>query len=667
MTGQRLNTIYLTEQEVERIRNTVKEKVKKCSELEGRAREPRDKQSSIGQAKNASLMADMGGAQEDALPALGVGSFYPPSTFTLHDLQPMKLTELQMNTHYRGRRLTVKRISPVVTLTARSWTIVQDENDEEVERLELCLHSLRYGEDVLESGSVFVIKEPYFTLGDDGEATLLINHPSDLVICEEESASIKSASIKSASIKSASLASKETNGGSKDAATVENAAKTLKTQGNAALKEGDLPLALAKYTVALKIASQDVPDIDSTLAQDISRNRAYVNLLLNRLDGAKMDAKASIIDKEDERSKELDAKAYLRAGNAAYSQGKYNEAKSFCDEQQKLAPGSKDASISLRRIEKRLREQEKGLYNFKNIQTALSRNSPNADAASFTRNTLVKDSPGKGRGLFAACDIPAGDLVMCEKAFCVVWGHQREALTAITYDLRDDRIRISPVGLSRAVVQKLLNNPSEIEKVMNLFGDYSGDGKDVFQTEDGPVVDTFRVHDIVSRNAFGAGNQYGEEDAKRASTGLWVRAAYANHSCFPNVKKECMGDLMLLRATQAIKAGTELFHSYDESSDYDTRQAALMATWGFECNCGLCQVQKSEDPAVRKKRAKLASDADAFVERSRWVDAKRLTISKAKALAKAIDDTYDSQKYDGLPRVAAENIQKWLALAAPRR
>jgi len=40
------------------------------------------------------------------------------------------------------------------------------------------------------------------------------------------------------------------------------------------------------------------------------------------------------------------------------------------------------------------------------------------------------------------------------------------------------------------------------------------------------VVDVFRVHDIVSRNAFGPGSQFGEESVSKASTGLWIWAAY---------------------------------------------------------------------------------------------------------------------------------------------
>ncbi|EON63747.1 hypothetical protein W97_02975 [Coniosporium apollinis CBS 100218] len=648
------NTVFLTEQEAERIRNTAKDRLKKCSELVGHTRGTRDSKTAITQAFGASLMADMDMTQTKGqggtLPALAVGQPYPPCTLSLQDLQPIKLAQLQMDTHHRGRQLTVKRASPVVTLAARSWTMVQDEEGDDTERLEVCLHKSRHGEDVLESASSFFVKEPYFTLTDQCEATLRIDHPSDLIVCRD--------AIANHSLISASDA---------DTAAAEQLARTCKDKGNAALKQHDLTLAHAKYTEGLKVARQDVVlNTNPDLARDISRNRAHVNLLLNRLEEANSDAKASLTGREDQRSKDLDSKACFRAGCAAYVLGEYREAKAFFEEQQKLTPGDKDAIINLRKIEARLREQETGIYNWKKIRAGLSRAHPRVDAASFIGDIKVGDSPGRGRGMFATRNIPVGEIVMCDKAFSVVWGHESEALTAMTYDVRDDRIRVSPLGLSKLTVQKLLSNASWIQRVMDLYGDYQGDGKNVSRTKDGLVVDTFRVYDIVSRNAFSPGSQYGEESARNASTGLWIRAAYINHSCIANLGREFVGDVMVLRATQPITAGEEIFISYDESSDYDARKTALMTTWGFECNCALCAAERADNPAVRKKRWELANEVDVFVQREYWANAKRLTIAKARRLARAIDDMYDSERYKDVPRVAVRRIQEWLTKASPR-
>lgn len=653
--------ILLTEEEVERIRATSQARLKKCSELSGKARETRDVKAAISEATGASLMADMaGGTSENvtrgSLPVVVVGQPYPPCPVPLKDLEPMKLADLTMETHHHGRRLAVKRASPVVTLTARSWTMVQDQDGDEIERLEMCVHTSRDDEDVLESTKDFVIKEPFFTLTDQGEATIRIDHPSDLVAFEDESALTRATS---------------NDGGkdqSDDAETAENLARAGKTKGNAALKRKDLPQARTDYTRALKYGRQDVvakthPD----LSRDIARNRAYVNLRLDRFDEAILDSKTALVGEQDQRSKDLDGKAYYYAGCAAYSLGEYQEAKTYFEQLEKLTPGDEDAKAYLKRIRMRLREQEEGTYDMKRIRASVSRGRPRVDAATFTCKTKVKDSPVSGHGLFAAVDIPAGEVVGCEKAFCVVWTHEKDASTAMTHDIRDDKIRASPLGLTRSIVRKLANNPSQIKKVMEMYGDYQGSGTDVASTEEEPIVDVFRIQDIVSRNAFGPGNQFDAEEGDQTSAGLWIWAAIANHSCAANVIREHVGDLLLFRAARSIAAGEEIFGSYTELTGFDARQAALMDTWGFECKCALCSVEKGDDPAVRRKRKELAKEADVFVQREHWANAKRLTIVKAQRLLKALDATYDGEKYKGLPRIATRGIRDWLAKASPRR
>ncbi|XDG02703.1 hypothetical protein ABKA04_002318 [Annulohypoxylon sp. FPYF3050] len=656
------NTVFMTEKETYRIRNVAKERLKKCSELEGNAREPRDFKADIKKATSASLLADMGAPDIDLaqtkgkgaqLPILAVGKPYPPCTTLLRNLRPMKLSELRMDTHHRGRRLNVNRASPVVTLTTRSWTMVQDEGDE-IERLDLYLHNLRYSEDILESSSSFVIKEPYFTLTDQGEATIRVDHPSDLIIR-----------------KTMTNRNLDWPDEAKDrvghAATADMMARTCKDKGNVALRERNPPLAHAMYTEGIELSRQEkASKTNFDLVRDIYRNRAHVNLLLGRLDEAKLDAKASLIRKGDQISKDLDSKAYFRAGCAAYGLGEYQEAKSLFEEQCRLMPANKSAIAYLKKIEERLRERDTGRYKLIETKAALAMSHPRVDVADYIVNTIIRESPGRGRGLFATKDIATGELVMCEKAFCVVWGHEREALSAVTYDSRDDRIRISPVGLTKSIVQKLLGNISQAEKVMSLWGDYQGDSSEVPEAEDGPLVDTFRVHDIVSRNAFGLGNKF-EEGARNASTGLWVRAAYINHSCVANVEKEYVGDMMILRASQPLKSGQEIFHRYDESSDYETRQRSLMTTWGFHCTCALCIVEETDDSTLRKRRLELTIEADRLIAREHWAHAKKLAVARAKRIMQAIEDTYQEEKYRGLPHLATRRIQEWVDLAGARR
>lgn len=546
----------------------------------------------------------------ESLPVLTVGKPYPPCTVPTSDLRVIKLADLRLEMHHRGCKLMLKRaagvrgkgVSAVVQLAARSWTLVQGvDGEEDVERLEVCLHTHEHGRDILEcsGGKTLVVREPYFTVTEQGEATLRVDHPSDLEWLDEEKESL----------------GKMPEIGLDDEETAVQEGQRCKERGNNALAARDPALAYTHYTRGLSKLTQrqakGSSDSNSArmeaITRDLHRNRAHTNLLLNHLDTAKSDAICSLIgatSTPDLESVSLDSKAYYRAGCAAYNLFEYEEARDFFSRRQQLTPEVGDAAI--RKTEQRIRERDIGTYDWPKVRaaTALSR-CREVDASSFVGRTRVEDSPRRGRGLFAACDIPRGGLVLCEKAFCVAWGDGKASATAVTYDVRDGRIRVSPVGLVRAVVQKLRGTPSYVERVMELYGDYRGiedvpDHEEVHPDDNSSVVDVFRVHDIVSRNAFGlgpsprnAGKPEAEVDGVGISTGLWVRAARINHSCVPNTEKEFVGDMMLVRAKRPISAGEEILHSYvDETSTYKARKEALMTTWGFECGCGLCERQK---------------------------------------------------------------------------
>lgn len=608
------STVYFTPQEIQRIRTTVSSTIQHASQLKGTPRQPRDAPSSLREATGASLMADMAvwsrnHSEGETLPVLTVGQPYPPCITPTSELHIMKLADLRMETHHRGSKLIVKRaagvrgkgLSSVVQLAARSWTIVQDvEVEGEVERLEVCLHTHQHGKDVLEysGGKKLVVREPYFTITEKGEATLRVDHPSDLEWLDDE----------------------EVPPGQKledrkdDTKTAVHEARRCKERGNSALAARDPSLSYAHYTRGLlQLGRHQAGDSTKSstvelkaITRDLHRNRAHTNLLLNHLDVARSDALASLAgaSTQNPESQTLDSKAYYRAGCASYNLCEYEEARDFFSKRQYLTPEVGDAAI--RKTDQRIRERDNGAYDWPKMRAAAALSQTREiDAASCVNRTRVGGSPGQGRGLFAACDIPAGGLVLCEKAFCMAWGDGRASATAVTYDVRDERIRVSPVGLVRAVAEKLSGTPSYAERVMELYGDYRGKDVSPHKAQAGnniPAVDVFRIHDIVSRNAFGLGpatrvpaKLEADADGKRIniSTGLWVCAARINHSCVPNTEKEFIGDMMLIRAKRPIAAGEELLHSYvDETSSYRTRRDALMTTWGFECGCDLCGRQK---------------------------------------------------------------------------
>ncbi|KAF4996939.1 hypothetical protein FDECE_12262 [Fusarium decemcellulare] len=651
------NTLFMTPEESERIRTTVQDQMRKRKEQTGQPRESIDPRSLIEQATSVSLMQDLSSAafglgapkkSKETMVAYAIGCPYLPCTAKIQDLEPMKLSELRMERHHRGRMLSLLRVSPVAQLEASSWAVVQGESPDDVERIEIFMHTSKHGRDILEMGSEFLVKEPYYTLNSQGERTIRVDHPSDLVVV-------------SLSEDPESWRRRNQNGVN----GVDKPPETCKEMGNAALQKKDFARAHTYYTQGLRSISKD--GTNTTLTQDLYRNRSHVNLVLQRYDEAKADALASLTRGKDDEEKSLDAKAYYRAGLAAYALGDYLDAKGHFEQQATLSPDNQYAKLNLRRINARLQEKITGDYNMAKVVSSLPKNNGRPDVASFDGPTEVKSSPGAGRGLFATRDIKPNEIVLCERSFCLAWSYESEAFSSLTCDVRDDAaIRVFPAGLHKAVVQKLLNNPSQAEKVLDLFGDYEGLGKKLIGQDGTPIIDSFQIHDIIQRNAYGPGQQTEDEDVSNASTGLWIRAAYVNHSCAANAKKDFVGDLLILRATTHIAKGEEITQSYDESSDYDVRTQNIQRTWGFKCQCKLCVAEEADGPEVRRRRRELEENVKAFVERENPSGASKIMVNKAKRIRQALNGAYDEKRFKGLPRRALLGIDHWLQVANNR-
>ncbi|KAM0342585.1 hypothetical protein ACHAPU_009440 [Fusarium lateritium] len=628
------STLFMSPEESERVSRTVQDRIQQLEQQRGEPRHHTNSKDLIEQAVSASLMQDLSFAalgfgapkNKETMTAYGIGKPYPPCKASLEDLRPMRLSELRMETHHRGLFLSLRRVSPVVILEASSWLVVQGASSQDAERLELFLHKSQYGSDILDMASELIVKEPYFILNNQGEQTIRVDHPSDLIvteISENPEAWRKLESWPADELISAELYKEKGN--------------------NALLKKKNLSQA--------------------TLRKDLHRNRAHVNLELQRFDEAKSDATSSITNGDSDELGRLDAKAYSRAGLAAYAQGEFLEARRFFEQQESLQPGERLPKAYIQKISVRLGEKTNGVYNMKNVVSSLSKTGGRPDVASCDGPTAIKNSPVAGRGLFATRDIQPNEIIICEKAFCVAWSHESGTFSAFVCDIREDTaMKVYPTGLHKAVVRKLVNNPSQVENVLNLYGDYEGIGNKSLEVDGLPIIDTFQIHDIIQRNAFGPGQQTEDEDISNASTGLWIRASYINHSCIPNSKKDFIGDLLIFRATRRITAGEEITHSYDESSDYGIRKAMIRKTWNFECRCQLCTVEEAEGEVIRKRRLEVEDKANDFAERNIPVGASGIVVRKAKTPGGGNSNrkSYCLLHLDALPSDAKEARKDYL-------
>ena len=92
------------------------------------------------------------------------------------------------------------------------------------------------------------------------------------------------------------------------------------------------------------------------------------------------------------------------------------------------------------------------------------------DHASSTCNTVVRDTAGRGRGLFATRDIKAGELVLCEKAFCVAFETDEKTNRSVVLNFNLDSISIgSHATLVVRLVQKMLYNPLQAASFLQLY------------------------------------------------------------------------------------------------------------------------------------------------------------------------------------------------------
>jgi hypothetical protein len=119
---------------------------------------------------------------------------------------------------------------------------------------------------------------------------------------------------------------------------------------------------------------------------------------------------------------------------------------------------------------------------------------------------------------------------------------------------------------------------------LRLYGDYKGVITSVHQIDGVAVVDTFKVHDIVTCNDFAMtpvmvnrpGNQ---QDSAKSTYGIWIRLSYINHSCLPNYQRTFHGNLVLAHATRPIAEGEEITHSYSNGGyrDYGERTKQIQS------------------------------------------------------------------------------------------
>lgn len=219
------------------------------------------------------------------------------------------------------------------------------------------------------------------------------------------------------------------------------------------------------------------------------------------------------------------------------------------------------------------------------------------DMADFTKTVIVKNSPMKGRGLFATKTIKPGELILASKALAYL-----EDIVPSGCDGEDTFILAEMNSkLNKKLVQILEENPNKCQEVYRLYA-----GPELgFSTIEPGVVDEQRIEAISIYNRFSS--QETIDEMIKRNAGLWITPSYFNHSCVDsNSSWLNIGDFMFVRAVHTIYKDEEILISYQPPNELFAHNT-LRDMYDFICSCRLCERNRSDDDSVTATRATIFS------------------------------------------------------------
>ncbi len=224
------------------------------------------------------------------------------------------------------------------------------------------------------------------------------------------------------------------------------------------------------YTTGL--ASSPTPDEETV----IRLNRALAYIRDESFEAALVDTQVLL------QTPNISEKALYRGSKALYSLGRFSECEKVLRSLQMKYPKNSEAAREIKKVNIRLREEQSGSYNFTAIFKDLAKVGPLLDRATFVGAVAVKESPGRGCGLFTTKPVKAGELLLCEKAFAYCYPKEN---SIYLYQTAKDM----ESALVKAILQKLLQNPSYAAQFTTLHhGSYRA--VNMNQIDGKPIIDT---------------------------------------------------------------------------------------------------------------------------------------------------------------------------------
>ena len=118
------------------------------------------------------------------------------------------------------------------------------------------------------------------------------------------------------------------------------------------------------------------------------------------------------------------------------------------------------------------------------------------------------------------------------------------------------------------------------------------EASDIQDIPEGPLKRKIRVAGTFQTNAFGLSG----EDASNVHVAIFESASRINHSCAPNTWHSWnpKTEKHNIHAIRDIKAGEELTTEYANCLDIREKRHSILKSYGFECQCEVCNDNEAE-------------------------------------------------------------------------
>ncbi|KNE60668.1 hypothetical protein AMAG_06039 [Allomyces macrogynus ATCC 38327] len=254
---------------------------------------------------------------------------------------------------------------------------------------------------------------------------------------------------------------------------------------------------------------------------------------------------------------------------------------------------------------------------------------------SLTKRALweIAEVPGKGLGVVASQDLPAGTPIMDETALITASPGGEEPLRAALLS----QYPTMPAA-TQARIQRLFSGLLDHDR----FGSAP------------PTLSDAQARGVVRFNTFAPFDHVAMTTGNDASivptTGLWLSPSFLNHACSHNAFWHTPTlDRMVVRTVVPVAKGTELTIAYRNAHDpFALRALALRERYAMTCMCPVCTADRRVSETDRAARS---------------ADMERLSALATNVFEWAAEVDMDAAD-DEAARGIAEHLDQWLVAHA---